>query len=390
LAQRLCGISAGFLLGLVLALNPLFIAHSRVLAMDALLVLFLLISVLSFLVWIEEKKRWYLIFSGAAGALAVLSKMAGVVLLPCVGLVFFILLVSKRLTLRETVLAAATWGMSFVLVICIAFPTIVTDFSYVWAGTQEFFATEHFQQAVHALGPFWYPQALLIWSTPLQLTGLAGAVILLFRSEQKMRYQILVLLGFAVLFFLAMQYSIKKGDRYILPVFLMIDVVTAIFCAWLLRNFTKSLWVRGLVMVIAVTFFWQAVEVLRLHPYALAYRNPFFRDVAVGRTMGWGEGLDLAAAYLNDKPNAEHLIVASYYESSFAHQFKGKFTSAERLFQETAQEIGADYVVLYRTMEGRSADRWETQVLQEYRRYTPEHIISLNGEEYVWIYRVDS
>ena len=104
--------------------------------------------------------------------------------------------------------------------------------------------------------------------------------------------------------------------------------------------------------------------------------------------MGWGEGLDVAADYLNQKEHPENLLVASYYESSFAYHFKGKFTSAERLGKETAEEIGADYVVLYRTMEGRAENRWETKVLAAYKDKTPEKVITLNNEEYVWIYKV--
>lgn len=388
LATRLWGRLVGLLGGLFLALNPLFIAHSRVLSMDALLAGFLLVSVLGLLVWGEEKKRLYMIVSGAAGALAVLSKMAGVVIMPFIAMVVLAWWLFRMLTWREALLAGLVWVISFMAAFVIVFPTIITDFGYVWAGTQEFFTTEHFQQAVHALGPRWYPEAFLIWSTPLQLLGLVFLLGVWFLPGT-IRYQVLVLLGFGLAFFLAMQYSIKKGDRYILPVFLIVDVVTAVSCAWLLRNFAKSFWARAAAVVMAGALLWQLAEVVRLHPHALAYRNPFFRDVAAGRTMGWGEGLDLAAQYLNAKPDAEHLLVISYYESSFAHGFKGKFTSAERLATETPQEIGGDYVVLYRTMEGRASDRWETRVLHQFSNRKPEHVIVLNGEEYAWIYNVE-
>lgn len=104
--------------------------------------------------------------------------------------------------------------------------------------------------------------------------------------------------------------------------------------------------------------------------------------------MGWGEGLDLAAEYLNQKPNAEQLLVLAYYEGQFGYRFKGEVTGVERLAKETLQEVGANYVVLYRTMQGRAPDRWETKVLVQFTEEIPEHVISLNGEEYVWIYKV--
>lgn len=190
---------------------------------------------------------------------------------------------------------------------------------------------------------------------------------------------------FCIIFFLEIQYSIKKGDRYMLPVFLAFDAITGLA---LVSQFKKYAKLAIALCVIGIS--WQAYEIAQLHPYELAYRNPFFASVAKGRTMGWGEGLDLAAAYLNEKPNAKDLLVAAYYESSFAYHFKGTFTSAERLGKESAEEIGADYIVLYRTMEGRAPERWETKVLAEYKSKTPEKIISLNNEEYVWIYKGDN
>lgn len=104
--------------------------------------------------------------------------------------------------------------------------------------------------------------------------------------------------------------------------------------------------------------------------------------------MGWGEGLDLAAEYLNQKPNPEEMLVLSYWEGQLGYKFKGEVTGVERLAKETVGEVGADYVVLYRAMQGRAPERWETKVLAQFADKIPEHIISLNGEEYVWIYDV--
>lgn len=135
---------------------------------------------------------------------------------------------------------------------------------------------------------------------------------------------------------------------------------------------------------------WQVLTLMNIHPHYLAYRNWFSRSVAEARTMGWGEGLELGAAYLNAKPHAENMLVISHYETPFGYKFKGHVTSAERLGKESLSDIGADYVVLYRAMEGRSADRWETKVLAQFKDKVPEHVISLNGEEYVWIYNVQN
>ena len=60
----------------------------------------------------------------------------------------------------------------------------------------------------------------------------------------------------------------------------------------------------------------QLALVLPTRPYFLSYYNP---ALGGGRTatqvllVGWGEGLDRAAAYLNTKPNAQDLLVSSWH-----------------------------------------------------------------------------
>lgn len=387
LVRRLWEDYGAILAGFLLALNPMLIAHSRVLAMDALLGMGMLIAILHYILWLQHKNKKDALLAGVSTAIAILSKMSGVGLL----LYFFIAtvgaLIGKKISWNDLRRGVPTYIGALIITIIILFPTIITNASYVLEGSKKFFSTEHFQQAVHALGPWWYPQAFLLWTTPLQLVGIAFFFTTLFRKSTY-RISLLLCALFCILFFLEIQYSIKKGDRYMLPIFITFDVLTAgsFIATWTLfrQRYVRPILI--LVSIIGIGF--QAYETFRLTPYLLAYRNPLFASVAQHRTMGWGEGLDLAAAYLNKKPHAENMLIVAYYESSFAYHFVGEYTSAERLAKETAEEIGADYVVLYRTMEGRAPERWETKVLQEYSTKTPEHIIRLNNEDYVWIYKV--
>lgn len=381
---RCWGWGAGFGGGLLLALDPLFIAHSRVLAMDALLSIFLLLAVLTILAWLQERKWYWLALSGIAASLAVLSKMIGVVV---VGVVPLVLIWDQIRQKRFDVRMWGIWLGALILTTMMVFPTLLTDFGKVAAGTKEFFATEHYSQQVHALGPWWYPQAFLLWTTPLQLVGLASLPFLFWKVKKMSKVSLAILGGFALIFFFAIQYSIKKGDRYMLPDFLLFNVIAALGLSAIPTLRSRIVKWVGIGLVIAVAG-WQVMNIFQLHPYYLAYRNPFFRNIAQGRTMGWGEGLDLAAYYLNEKPDAKEMLVVSYYESSFAQHFVGQVTSAERLGKETLEEIDGDYVVLYRTMQGRAPERWETKVLTDFASKTPEKVISLNGEEYVWIYKV--
>ncbi len=383
IVRRGWGDTAALITGFLLALNPLLIAHSRVLAMDALLGMFSIATIIHHILWIEHKKKYDIALVGVFSALAMLSKLSafGLVIYVIIGTIIVVL--AKKVSWNKALRGIGTGIGAGLLTAVIVFPTLLTNFSYVWEGSVTFFTTEHFQQHVHALGPWWYPEAFLIWTTPLQLIGLLSIAFIL-TKKNPYRWPIIMLSLFCIIFFLEIQYSIKKGDRYMLPVFLAFDVISALVLVSLFKKYIKVV-----IALCVIGISWQAYEIVRLHPHELAYRNPLFVSIAKGRTMGWGEGLDVAAAYLNEKPNAEDLLVAAYYESSFAYHFKGKFTSAERLGKESAQEIGADYVVLYRTMEGRAQERWETKVLAEYKNKIPEKIISLNNEEYVWIYKID-
>ncbi len=66
-AGRLWQPYVGLAQGLALALNPMLIAHSRVLAMDALLAVFILLWLLLTLLWLRERKRGWLVFDYLLG-----------------------------------------------------------------------------------------------------------------------------------------------------------------------------------------------------------------------------------------------------------------------------------------------------------------------------------
>lgn len=395
-AVQVWGWGIGTSIGVLVALDPHFIAHSRVMAMDAFLSIFLLLGALAHLKWLYSREKRFLILSGAVVALAVLSKVSALVIVGFLGIVFIGELFYRPHTWRTWLDSVLIWSAAFLLTSVVVFPTLLTDPSYVITAIWDFFKTDQYKGAVHAGSARYYFETILIWATPLHMASLIAAMGLLWSSRRR-KGEILFLMGYALVFFMAMELSVKKGDRYILPVFLFFDVLAVLFlytswqAAQLKISVTKRKIAHGLLMfVICICLGWQILTLMNIHPHYLAYRNWFSRSVAEARTMGWGEGLELAADYLNAKPDAEHMLVISHYETPFGYKFHGKVTSAERLGKESLPEIGADYVVLYRAMEGRAPDRWETKVLAQFTDKIPEHIISLNGEEYMWIYNVQS
>ena len=120
-------------------------------------------------------------------------------------------------------------------------------------------------------------------------------------------------------------------------------------------------------------------------PYYFTYYNPLVGGIRGAEkivTIGWGEGLDLAADYLNDKGQNDNLRVASWYQSTFAPFYDGAAISYSK---EKGKVLAGDYAVFYINQTQR---RFPDDVLFDYyaARFEPEQTISLRGMDYAWIY----
>jgi hypothetical protein len=100
--------------------------------------------------------------------------------------------------------------------------------------------------------------------------------------------------------------------------------------------------------------------------------------------VGWGEGLDLVADYLNEQPSAEELRVISWYgDGSLSYLFKGQTVSIELdMPLEFLQK--ADYVVLYINQIPRQLP--SPEILGYFEQITPVHIVKIGNIEYARIY----
>jgi hypothetical protein len=102
--------------------------------------------------------------------------------------------------------------------------------------------------------------------------------------------------------------------------------------------------------------------------------------------IGWGEGLDQAARYLNDKPGAGKLKAISWYaDGPFSFIFDGE-TIRKDFPVSPADLPSADYLVMY-------AHQWQRELpsrefLDYFDSREPERIVSIDGLEYARIYRL--
>jgi hypothetical protein len=118
---------------------------------------------------------------------------------------------------------------------------------------------------------------------------------------------------------------------------------------------------------------------LLYHPYYFTYYNPLLLGwLWAPQTLlvGWGEGLDQAARYLNQQPPGR---IAAWYEWLFPLYYPGEVqaTSVDNL-------ISADHAVLYINQVQRNLP--DPNIIEYFHRRQPEQTVRLSGIEYAWVY----
>ncbi len=102
--------------------------------------------------------------------------------------------------------------------------------------------------------------------------------------------------------------------------------------------------------------------------------------------VGWGEGLDLAAAYLNEQ-GAED--VASWYSTSFNLLYEGYADhipiTAELSPEQMDRLLETDYLVVYVHQYQRQTPADLLALLDELE---PVQVVELAGIDYVWVYKL--
>ncbi|HYO24143.1 MAG TPA: hypothetical protein VEQ85_04265, partial [Lacipirellulaceae bacterium] len=219
---------------------------------------------------------------------------------------------------------------------------------------------------------------------------------------------------FAVLFTIFMTLGAKKFDRYLLPVFAPLDLVAG--AGWV----AAAQWVRARVFTIQLTadpaplttrgrrsaagglsivvlglaLAVQALSALPTFPYYLSYFNPLLggsRRAPEVMMIGWGEGLDQVARYLNARPGAREIpaLVAWYGIGPFSYFFDGKLVTTNfegPSIRKLVEWVNTDYAVLY-------VNQWQRQirtpqVIDHLSRQTPEHTVYIDGLAYARVYNL--
>jgi 4-amino-4-deoxy-L-arabinose transferase-like glycosyltransferase len=218
------------------------------------------------------------------------------------------------------------------------------------------------------------------------MAGLVALTVVL--PPPARRRQAYLVLGFVAGFLLFVTLASKKLDRYALPIFPSLALLAGLGLWSVYEELGSRLagagraarrWlVAGLVGVAGAG---QALTLLSVAPYPLSFYNPVIGGgPAAERVMlvGWGEGLDRVADYLNAQPDAATSRIAIYYP--LVLNFQGMVTGTLHRFGD---RVLTDYVVDYVNASQRG------QLPQEVYGKTPEYTVEMNGIVYARVFRLD-
>jgi len=106
--------------------------------------------------------------------------------------------------------------------------------------------------------------------------------------------------------------------------------------------------------------------------------------------VGWGEGLDQAADYLNKKTDLPLGRVAAWYSVSFNLMFSMQADDIPVVLQLSPSELAAlideDYLVIYVHQWQRGTPQ---NLLDALAPLEPEYRVWISGLEYVRVYRLN-
>jgi len=354
LLSRLISPHLSLITALLITLSPVHAALSRVAHHDALTTTCLVLALLLIIGYRLHEWGWrWFVLSAILTGLAILSKPMGWIM-PIYLVAFNAWLIWQRREWRymqqltkETVI----WLMLVLLTIWLLFPALwaipreviytmlVENSNIANEGHSQFFLGEVSDNP----GVWFYPINWFWQLTTVELLGLLGGLLILRHKPRPQPVHVAFIL-FIILYTLLVIYSPKKQARYLLPA---IPIIT-VFIALGLAKLSRLIWqsppkpvLYGFILLLQLGSLWQH------YPYYFTYYNDWLGGTQLAPqyiTVGWGEGLEQAAAYLNQQPQAKSLHVASWYSDIF----QAYSISQPAEFNDDGRgQLSADYVVFY-------------------------------------------
>jgi hypothetical protein len=404
--------------------EPMTIAFSRLLHLDGLLTAFMLVSTLGIIIYVlDGRKQLFLVISAVTAGLAFLTKSPGIFMVPFVGLVLLAEGVREyrignpkpREFLNRTIYPFLIWFAIFAVVFMLFWPAALVDpikslrsifeqalfYANDGHSSNTFFNGQILENGQTSI--FFYPLTVLWRISVPTLIGifLLGTGLLkyfphsIFKTAEIRLY--IFSLSFILFFVVFIAMGEKQFDRYILPVYPMMGILSMAGYKYVFqyaftalpskRKMKLTLFIGGLALISI------GVQIYVSAPYFLNYYNPILgggEKATNVMQIGWGEGLDEAGRYLNEISENENFTVMSWYHNgSFSYFFDGETNLKGmngRITEEIFQSLfESDYLVIYIHQWQRNLPH---QIIESLHNYEPLSTIKINGIPYVDIFRV--
>ncbi|KAA3663869.1 MAG: phospholipid carrier-dependent glycosyltransferase [Chloroflexi bacterium] len=397
---------------LLLALDPFHLTISKTLHVDALMSAFVMVSALLMLLTIRQSNRRDLLWSGLFGGLALLTKSPALFLVPFLLLCLGAWQLWQRWENGQLGQMKVWWWETAVSIIrptliwlLVAAVIYISLWPAMWvqpvaairtsiSGTTRHTTKPH-QNPIIFMGEvtdddpglLYYPVHIGLFTTEVVTVAFVFVLVALVIGRVPSRYRLTLWLCLAFILFFLLQMTIgsKKSARYILPAYqfiiIMAGIGAALFWQWVGKD---RMWlvVSGLVVVVVG----QTAVSLPRHPYYGTYLNRFYGSPAAILESGviagqeQGEGLDLAANYLNNLPLSKLSAAGVQIVESFDRYYHGKTVPL------TDDKV--DYIVFARNwiMRDMEAAAWQDE-WTAYQNRQPKYVVEFDGVPYVWVYK---
>ncbi len=370
---------------ILLALDPFFVNYSRVIHHDALVTVFMTLTLLSAMLYLQQENIRWLLLSGVMLGLAVLTKPTALFLIPFIGLMWL------WRTYRTRQWQSFGWGILWagigLFTFVIIWPALWRDPTGTIARlieTSLIGATGDSKQTLipalipnrlPELGVLFYPVNFLLSWGILPTLGLAILLFTWWRGKEAESNRVKSVLTWLLLFsFLLILTLIPLGTRdirYYMPAWPTLITVAAVG----LTQFTNQI-KPGAIVVLSI------VLLLPYYPYYISYYNPIFLGPYLAPKLiklGGGVGLDQAASHLNTQPNIKDKRVASYILESFHPYFSGNVSTHK-------SDDYADFVVNYiRQIQNHHPS---AEHIAYFDARKPDRTIRINGIDYAYIHLI--
>lgn len=399
---------AGLVSGLFVALDPLLITYSRVAYLDVPMVLFVTISVFTLYRGLTRQSRVFMIFSGVACGLAILTKVTAWLLLPLVLILFLIWKIQSGERLTLTIKNLGVFLSSFIIVLLASFPWVGYEiltgkyFSWYFSVSSSVFSN------VSRFGP----TSIIVFMVgklsvvELLAFGLGTIVVAWQIVRAKQRFPRILALSWFLLAFIGLQQMPVILNHYIVflvPPVLLIAGYGVSSCPRIISKFFSMLKKSApfskpklsarivsaaLLLLVAGA---QLACALQYYPYLSLYSNPLVGGLLQTFEAHGEEGIPAAVDFLkNHVPDGSAIAVAGQVHLFAYYLPQFKIVGLGELYPYSDEPLaflylsGIKYLVVqtdYRQMFDQT-----DPVLQRLPSLRVDFVSKTVGYDLIWIY----